>query len=62
MTDKSCAYCYFVDFCKQDEVCDYYYPFFAVDEESDEFIDDLIERGRIAFRGEWFNYLDNNED
>lgn len=55
---KSCSYCYFKDKCHQSEVCENYYP---IDQQAeDDAIDEMIEKNRIAFRAEWFGYIEED--
>lgn len=56
MDKKDCRVCYYSDFCASDEVCDNYAP---VGEISDDVAEDLIERGRIEFREDFFRYIED---
>ena len=53
LSDKSCKYCYYNDFCTEDEVCDNYAPVGDV-------IDELIEQRREEFRGDFFAYIEDS--
>lgn len=56
MSHKKCVNCYYGDLCQCDEVCEDYTP---VNEQSiDEEIDNMVEKNRIAFRAEWFRYIE----
>lgn len=46
---RQCSDCIYCDCCEQDGPCEYYCN-------EDENIDDIIEAGRIEFRGEWDRY------
>lgn len=51
---KTCKFCYYRERCASAETCEYYTPL------SDDYdIDDITEKGRIEFRGEWFKYIEN---
>lgn len=54
--DKNCRYCYYNDFCSEDEVCDNYAP--IGDDAEDTAIYELIEQGREEFRREFFKYIE----
>lgn len=57
MSHKRCVNCYYGDLCQCDEVCEDYTP---VNERSiDEEIDNMVEKNRIAFRAEWFIYIED---
>lgn len=55
MSDKSCKYCYYNDFCFEDGVCDNYTPV------GDSAIDELIEQKREEFRNDYFKYIKDRE-
>jgi len=55
--DKSCKYCYYNDFCSDDEVCDNYAPVGDVAEYID--IDELIEQRRYEFHNSFFEYIED---
>lgn len=52
----ACDKCLWCEQCLSDEVCEHYAP---VDE--DEYIDEMIEKGRYEFRKEWFAYINQDE-
>jgi hypothetical protein len=52
----ACDKCLWREQCLSDEVCEHYTP---VDE--DEYIDEMIEKGRYEFRKEWFAYISQDE-
>ena len=47
-----CDGCLWQDQCHTDGHCDYYTPL-----DEDEFVDQMIENDRIAFRAEWIKYI-----
>ena len=57
MQNRICSECYYGGICGNDEVCDDYTPF--NDSVIEREIDKMIELNRIAFRMEWFEYIDN---
>lgn len=59
MNNKSCKYCYYNDFCSDDEVCDNYAP--IGDAAEDVLIDELIEQRREEFRKDFFRYIEDRE-
>lgn len=59
MNNKSCKYCYYNDFCSDDEVCDNYAP--VGDASEDALIDELIEQRREEFRKDFFRYIEDRE-
>lgn len=52
----ACDNCLWCEQCLLNEVCEYYTP---VNE--DEYIGEMVERGRYRFRNEWFAYIGQNE-
>lgn len=59
MNNKSCKYCYYNDFCSDDEVCDNYAP--VGDAAEDVLVDELIEQRREEFRKDFFRYIEDRE-
>lgn len=59
MNNKSCKYCYYNDFCSDDEVCDNYAP--VGDAAEDALIDGLIEQRREEFHKDFFRYIEDRE-
>ena len=57
LSNKSCKYCYYNDFCQEDEICENYAP--IGDDAEDETIDELIERRREEFRKDYFEYIED---
>lgn len=57
MSNKRCKYCYYNDFCPEDEVCDNYA--LISDDMEDVFIDELIEQRREEFRRDFFEYIED---
>ena len=57
LSDKSCKYCYYNDFCSEDEVCDNYAP--IGDDAENASIDELIEQRREEFRRDFFEYIED---
>lgn len=56
MSNRYCVNCYYDDLCQSNEVCKDYTP---VNEQAvDECIEDIIEKNKIAFRSEWFQYIE----
>lgn len=55
MNNKNCKYCYYNDFCLEDEVCDNYAP--IGDDAGSIDIDELIEYNRNEFREDFFEYI-----
>lgn len=57
---KKCANCYYNELCDSKRLCKYYHP--IIDESIDELVDDYIERRRIKFRREWFDYIGDPDE
>lgn len=57
MSKKHCSNCYYSDKCDCTEVCEDYAP--LTGEAIDEEVNDMIENNRVAFRAEWFGYIEN---
>ena len=57
MSKKHCSNCYYSDRCDCSEVCEDYTP--LTEEAIDEEVNDMIENNRVAFRAEWFGYIEN---
>lgn len=55
MENKKCADCYYSDICPHDNTCEYYTP--VGENAIDTYIDEVIERRRMSFRTEWFEYI-----
>lgn len=60
MSKKYCSNCLYGYEHGRSEVCEMYTPITpeAVDAE----VDDMIEENRVAFRAEWFEYIEECED
>lgn len=58
MANKECKYCYYSDFCSNDEICDNYAP--IGDAAEIIAIDELIEERRQEFRRDYFEYIEAN--
>ena len=60
LSKKYCSECLYGYECGRAEVCETYTPLTeeAIEAESD----DTIEDNRIAFRAEWFEYIENFND
>lgn len=60
LSKRYCGNCYYGDLCHCDETCEDYTP---VNEQSiDEDINNMVEQNRIAFRKEWFGYIERCND
>lgn len=57
MSKNLCYNCYYSDRCDCQDVCEDYIDVNECDDCND--IDDMIETNRIAFRAEWFKYIEN---
>ena len=53
---RHCSNCYYDDDCDCLEVCKDYTS--LAEDVSDEEIDDIIENNRVAFRADWFEYIE----
>lgn len=56
MSDRRCENCYYSELCHSNETCEDYT---SVNEQSvDDDVYNTIEQDRIAFRAEWFRYIE----
>lgn len=60
MRKKYCCDCLYGYECGRAEVCEQYTP--VGKEASDAEVNDMIEDNRVAFRAEWFEYIESHND
>ena len=57
LSEGYCSDCYYYDLCDHEKVCEYYYP--VGEDVTDAEIEDMIERNRVEFRSEWYEYINS---